>query len=247
MFDSFFNSIFLPLLNSIGVFWFVFVISLFVSLITVVVYKYTTNQNLMKQLKGEIKELQEKMKKSRDDMKKTMQYNSQMMEKNMAMMKHSMGSTLYTIIPIIILFGWLTAHLAYIPLTEDVQFTITITFDDYKGTAMLSVPKGLTIVDEATKNITSSVDWRLSGKPGEYLVSLKVGDKTYDKDITISNDHQFAPAVKNVNDGIVKSIQINYKKQIVMNLFGWRLGWLGTYILLALVFSIVLRKILNVH
>jgi uncharacterized membrane protein (DUF106 family) len=32
-----------------------------------------------------------------------------------------------------------------------------------------------------------------------------------------------------------------------MNLFGWEVGWLGTYIVFSIVFSMGLRKILKLH
>ena len=52
--------------------WAVIIISFLVSLIITVIYKYTTNQTLMKQLKGEIKEFQKQMKELRSQPDKMM-------------------------------------------------------------------------------------------------------------------------------------------------------------------------------
>jgi uncharacterized membrane protein (DUF106 family) len=47
--------------------------------------------------------------------------------------------------------------------------------------------------------------------------------------------------------GDVKSIRINNDSLKVLNIFGWRLGWLGTYIILSILFSIGLRKVMKVY
>lgn len=139
-----------PLLIRFGTLGFVAIISFVVSLITILVYKYTTNQNLMKQLKHEIDDLNKQAKKHIQDQKKAMQIQKQMFDKQMIMMKHSFTSTFITILPIFILFSWLNQHL-------------------------------------------------------------------------------------------------NSDKILPLFIFGWKLGWLGSYILFALIFSTLLRKILKVY
>ncbi|MBN2420903.1 DUF106 domain-containing protein [Candidatus Woesearchaeota archaeon] len=243
--DSLLNKL-LPLIDSVGIFWFVVIVSFAVSLLTVVIYKFATNQMMMKSLREELKKMQAEIKKHSGNPQKMMQLNKEMMSKNMKLMSHSMKPTIITMIPLLILFVWLNTTLTYAPLTEDVQFIVTVNFDDYVGNAELLVPKGMTIVDDAMKEIQSKVDWRLSGKPGEYLLEWKVGDKSYTKDVVIANGQKYAEKTKNINDGVVKSIDINYKKNVVLPFWPYW-GWLGTYILFSLVFSIFLRKLLKVY
>ncbi len=247
MFDSFLASIFDPLLNLVGTFWFVVLISLAVSLLTVIIYKYTTNQTMMKGLKEDIKKLQGELKKHMSNQAKALSVQKEMMDKQMRMMSHSLTPTFITLLPIILLFGWLNSSLAYVPIAPDTQFTISVAFDDYVGNAQLTVPKDITIVDNATKPINGTVDWRLSGKEGDYLFEWNVGDKNYTKEVIISSNHQYASKLETINDGIVKSIQINYKDDKIFNLLGWKLGWFGTYFIFALLFSIILRKVMNVY
>ena len=54
VFDGFLDPILNPLLTSFGQLGFVALISLIVSLITVIVYKYTTDQILMKSIKEDL-------------------------------------------------------------------------------------------------------------------------------------------------------------------------------------------------
>ncbi|HIH39191.1 TPA: DUF106 domain-containing protein [Candidatus Woesearchaeota archaeon] len=100
-----------PLLDYLGTFWFIALISLIVSLVTVIVYKYTTDQILMKSIKEDLDKLNKKMRENRSDSHKMTQIQKEMWSKQMTMMKHSFTSTIYTFIPIIILFSWLTANM----------------------------------------------------------------------------------------------------------------------------------------
>ena len=217
--STFLSPFLLPLLNSLGTVWFVVLVSLFISLLTILVYKFTTDQTLMKNIRDDLKKMQDQMKKSMHDQKKVAALQKVMMDKQWTMMRHSFTSTFITMLPIIVLFGWLTAHLSYVPINEDVQFTVNVTFDDYVGNVTLIVPKEITIVGSATKEVSSNVEWRMSGKTGEYLLEWTVGDKTYTKEVIITSEQRYADSVKVVNDGVVKSITINYKKNIILNIF----------------------------
>src|SRR4030043_2257506 len=110
-------------------FWAILIISFAITLIITLVYKFTTDQKKMKKLKEEMKGYQKKIKEvSKSNPKKAMEIQQQAMKQNMEYMKHSFKSTLYTFIPIIIIFGWLNAHMAYYPLEPNQPFTITAYF-----------------------------------------------------------------------------------------------------------------------
>ncbi|MEK6886555.1 MAG: EMC3/TMCO1 family protein [Nanoarchaeota archaeon] len=111
VFDGFLDPILNPLLTSFGQLGFVALISLIVSLITVIVYKYTTDQILMKSIKEDLDKLNKKMKEHKSDSHKMIQVQKEMWSKQMTMMKHSFTSTIYTFLPIIILFNWLRLNL----------------------------------------------------------------------------------------------------------------------------------------
>jgi len=70
-------------------------------------YKFITDQNLMKSLKGEAKDLQKKMKEFKSDPDKAMEIQKKIMENTMKTMKQSLKPMLFTFLPIIFIFGWL--------------------------------------------------------------------------------------------------------------------------------------------
>ena len=106
MFDSFFNTIFYPALI-LGKLWGLIVISTFLTFLVTIIYKYTTNQSLMKDLKTEITRLQKEMKELRHDPKKMMSVQAKATEINLKYMGHSFKATLITLVPMFIVYSWL--------------------------------------------------------------------------------------------------------------------------------------------
>ena len=224
-------------------FWAVFVLSLIVSGLTVVIYKYATNQNLMKQLKDEMKAFQKEIKELKDQPEKAMEVQKKAMETNMKYMSHSLRPTLITFLPIILLFGWVSAHFAYEPLQAGTEFTVTVEVSE-PGTVQLEADTGIAITGNSTKEVTDGVAiFTLKGDAGEHTATITSG--TAVQTIALKIGQGYAP-VKTAGQKPVKQILIGNKPLIVMNLFGWKLGWLGTYIIFSIVFSMALRRILKV-
>jgi uncharacterized membrane protein (DUF106 family) len=120
-FENFLDPVFSPLLY-LHPFISVTILSFLISLIIIVIYKYTTNQTLMKSLKDELKALQAEMKLLKDQPQKMMEVNKRAMETNMKYMMHSFRSTLFTFIPIIFIFSWMSANYAYEPIAPGENF-----------------------------------------------------------------------------------------------------------------------------
>lgn len=79
------------------------VLSLFVTLI----YKFMTDQVLMRELKKDLKKHQQQMKDARGDAAKVSEISKQSMQVNMKYMSQSMKPMLITIIPFLLIFNWL--------------------------------------------------------------------------------------------------------------------------------------------
>jgi uncharacterized membrane protein (DUF106 family) len=109
MFDNFFNLIFGPIMNLPAPLN-LFIISLILTGLITLAYKYLTDQTKMKELKDEMSSMQKKMKEMKDQPDKVMSMQKDAMKKNMEYMKHSMKPTLFTFVPIIIIFGWLRTY-----------------------------------------------------------------------------------------------------------------------------------------
>ncbi len=231
-------------------FWGLLLLSFVISLIITVIYKYTTDQNMMKQLKDEIKEFQKEIKELRSNPEKAMQVQKEAMKTNMKYMSMSMKATLITFIPIIFIFGWMSSHLALESLKPNVPFTVTMSFDKMvSGEARLIVPSAMSIDGDAAKEVSGdNVFWTVKGGEGTHLLEYEFNGKVYTQEILITEEpHYLDPVMKNNDGGDVKTITVNHQKKIVMNLLGWKLGWLGTYIIFSIAFSLGLRKLMKVY
>ncbi|QQG39247.1 MAG: DUF106 domain-containing protein [Candidatus Woesearchaeota archaeon] len=83
------------------------VISVILTFLVTLAYKYLTNQTLMKDLKDKLKDYQKQMKESKHDQPKMMEIQKQAMELNMKYMLQSFKPTIYTLLPLILIFNWL--------------------------------------------------------------------------------------------------------------------------------------------
>ena len=246
-FENLLNPVFSPLLN-LPTLWAVVLLSFLISLVITLLYKYTTDQNLMKQLKGEMKEFQKEIKELRKEPEKAMQVQKKAMQTNMKYMMHSMRSTLYSFIPIIIIFSWMNAHLAYEPILPGQDFTTTVTFENINGVVELSVPKGIVIDGDAKKEVKDgTVKWVLNGNKGEYLLEYIVDGKKYGKEVLITEENKYKEPIKKINDGYVKFIEIEHKPKKLLNLGFMKIGWLGSYIIFSIIFSMLIRKVIKVY
>jgi uncharacterized membrane protein (DUF106 family) len=269
VFETLLNPIFSPLLRLPPVVA-ILIIAFAISLIITLVYKYMTDQTMMKDLKMRQKEFQKKMKALKKEPEKMMAVQKQAMQVNMQYMKQSFKPTIITFLPIIIIFGWLNAHLAYEPLLPEEEFTVWLHFHEAaKGNVAISVPDGVELVgndyfplgemsvniDDRTEKYGSNVAlFTLKGKEGDYLLVFDFDGNKYDKELSISED-MYAPPQKVFKKEPLRMIDLDNKKLIAINLFGneeggWskgRFGWLATYIIFSLIFSLGLRKILKLY
>jgi uncharacterized membrane protein (DUF106 family) len=252
MFESIINPILGPLLD-LNPIVAIIIISFGISFVITIAYKMFTDQELMKELKADMKKTQKEMKEFSKDPGKVMSMQKEAMKKNMEYMKHSMKPTLITFLPIIIIFGWLNANFAFVPIMPDTDFTTTMVFDEnIEGDVELIVSNGIVIKSgESRRNIKNSMaKWTLSGREGDYILEYKFKGNSYTKELLITSEHGYKDPVEKVGDQGLKEIKIDNKPMKPFgdfSIFGWRPGWLGAYIIFSLVFSIGLRKVMKIH
>jgi len=230
--------------------WLVIVVIAFVtSLFITVIYKYTTDQKLMKNLKEEMKAHQQELKKHKSNPQKMMEIQKRAMEKNMQYMIQSFRPMLFYFLPLIIIFGWLNAHLGYYPINPYDTFTTTAIFSDgVVGEVTLTAPEQIEIMSEKTQAIVDGkVEWRLRGEPGEYRLDYTLDGRSFNREVFITSENVYKSPVVKVKDSRFKELSINNQPIKALNLFGWRVGWLGAYIIFSLIFGIGTRKILRVY
>ncbi len=87
--------------------WGILLLSFTITLIITLVYKFTIDQEKMKDLKKRQKDTQSKLKEFRDKPEKMAELSKESMEQMGEMMKHQFKPLLFTALPIFVLFGWI--------------------------------------------------------------------------------------------------------------------------------------------
>src|SRR3989338_8907318 len=169
---DFLNIVFAPLLK-LPPLLAVAILALLVSLIVILVTKYTTDQALMKKLKEDMKEHQKKIKELKNEPAKAMEMQKHAMESNMKYMMHSLKPTIITIIPIIVIFGWMSSIFAYESIKPQQEFSVTASFANNNGNAELIVPEEVAVIGDKNKKIENyAAAWNLKGAEGEHILKL---------------------------------------------------------------------------
>jgi len=206
----------------------------------------------MKRIKDDLKSYQKEMRETKDP-KKLMSIQKKSLDLNMKYMTSSFKSTLYTFIPIIIIFAWLNTHIAYYPLYPNQEFSVTATFGDgAKGNISISSIPELNFTTPQTVAIADNkAKWKMNGDAGDYKLDFVYGTEEYNMNIIITNERTYITPQKPITDSKLKTISVG--NGVVhpfgegFNLFGWHPGWLATYIIFSLVFSTLFRKIFKVY
>ena len=260
MIETLLNPIMSPLLK-LHPFLAVIIITFVTTLMVTLIYMWMTDQKLMKHLKDELKRYQDDMRKHGSNTKKLLEIQKKALDVNMKYLMASLKPTLVTFIPIIIVFAWVNAAMAYQPVHTAEEFTTTIEFQKgIKGIVEITTPKGIELL--SPKNLSVNYDtqkaysWKMkSAEEGQYLLEYKVtrdmqgvgAEMNYKKDVLVSNEQTITAPIKYVGDNVVKQVKIDQKPLIIVSIFGLNLNWLWTYVILSIIFSLALRKIMNVY
>ena len=247
---NWFGSIFNPILDPVfGIllklppFWGILIITLIVTIITILIYKKTTDQEVLKSVKEEMKEIRKDMEAFKHDAGKLAELQKRSLEKSMVQMKQSMRPMLFTMIPILIIFAWFSTHLAYYPILPDQNFSVDLTFKEgIIGNADIIVPESIEVIGEKQQGIKDGkARFMLKGKEGDYNLEFLFNNKTYTKDVLITKDRKYKEPQKLVNEDL-KMISIGNEPIKVLGM-----SWFWSYLVMAVLFNTLLRKLFKVH
>lgn len=223
--------------------------SFLVTLISIFAYKFFTNQAEMKQLKTDLKDHQKDMKKHKGNQKKLMEIQKKSMEKNLQYMKHSFKPMIFTFLPIILLFGWLHGNLAYEPLHPGVPFNITVHAKDGFNFSIMP-EEGVEIMNKTL--LEKETVYTVKGEKGEYTMFIEVpGEEEKSAEFIITDKQEYEGPEFKFNSDVVKKVEIDNEKMKPFgeefNIFGYHPGWFIVYLVSAIIFNSILRKVFKIY
>lgn len=247
-----------PLLQTTSPFITILVVSIVVSVFTTLIHMFATDQEKLKRLKADMKRYQKKLKTLKDSPDKALKVQKDLMKINGEYMKSSFKTTLYTIIPLLIFFGWLGANLAFAPLAPQDPFMIqTTVHEGVDGNVSLLLPPNLSMDSAQTQQIVSElIMWEnISGPEGSYELSVMHSPSQEEQffSVLITDGVAYEEPIIPLDSQVFKQVRLgNEKLYIFRNIFFFKelpfiknAGWLGAYILFSLIFSMTLRKVLK--
>jgi len=226
----------------------ILILTLVISFLVTVIYKYTTDQKKMKELKDKMTAHQKSMKDNKHDTKKVMQLQKEVMDFNMQYMMHSFRATLFTFIPVILFFGWMTAHYSYEPILPEQEFNVTVYFNEgFSGN--VTADGNFTFINDKTQAITPIVSWRMKSGSGANLLAFSINQEekpAYNTEILIDSE-QYSNPIKAFKKMEISKIVVSNKSLKIMNLLGIKFNWFWTYFVFTMIFTSLLRKFMKVY
>lgn len=233
-----------------------------ISLFSTLVYKFATNQKKMREIKERLKVLQKELREARGDQERMLKINSQIMKSHNEYSMQSMRSILFTFIPVMLVFIFLRAHVAYAPIHPGDTFTVLLDYRDQAalGSTLVQVPNGFTLLN--TSNYTKSGFLGLGSRKGEAVlirapntsangtITFSYGNETVNRSVMVTESNKYAQQSVSYRNGFLASAAIQYQGLRVFDvpwLPGWLQGWLAVYIIFTLIFTNVFRTVLKVH
>ncbi|MBT5022116.1 DUF106 domain-containing protein [Candidatus Woesearchaeota archaeon] len=230
----------------------IFIITVILATASTLIYKYNTDQKKLKEIKDKQKADQKKLKAIKDP-KEKMAYQKKMMSKNMAMSKEMMGQSfkpkvmILSMLPILLLFPWFYANLAFEPILPGQDFSVVLDLDvGLDGVVSTMAPNGLVVLGNTTMipNADNKVWFNYTAeKFGEHEIEFEVAGVPYYQTVKVDAYKYLNPIQERDSTDQVKKITTVHKKLEVIG--SW--GWLGSYILFSVILSMVIRKLLKVY
>ena len=214
------------------------------SLIITVLYKYMTDQELIKSIKNDQKKMRKEMQKYKDDPKKVMAMNSKMMSQSLGLMKQTLRPSLVTMIPILLVFGWLHANFAYYPIGPGEEFSVEAHITAANATLDILPSDRITFLTNQTIATTNDrATWNLMGEEGTYTMRITTPNGDVEQDLIIGTKYA-DPDVRHRGD--IRRVTIS-NERLRVNVLGFSMGWIWAYILFSILGSIIFRKLFRVQ
>ena len=249
-------------------FWGFFAICVILGAVAVIIFKYLSNQDKIKEVKNRIKIHFLEIRLYKDDFREILKAQKEILKNNFWYVVYSFAAAIPIMILVLLTISQINLRYGYTPIMPGQQFDVKVVYAqeaDRRPEPQLKLPEGLEALTPAMRlGGENEVSWQFqAAEPGNYKVGFKVCDQEFTKDIIIGKISSpycpqlmrqgfLAAFINSVEPPLAKnarleSIEIGYKpKHFKCIFFGWNMHWLIVFPLIAIGFGLVVRKILKV-
>jgi len=240
-------------------------VSLLTSIGLLIVFKHTSNQKELEDVKRKIHAGLFEIRLYNDDFRSIMRAQRGILRANLTYMRYSMAPMIWTLPPLILLIAQLQFHYGYNGLTPGQEVLLKVEFSegayggDEKPPYAVTTPEGLHLDDLAVWIPTlGEMAWRLTADaPGDYELEIRNGTETTTamKTVRVTDsvvrrspfkvrgfwNELIYPAEPSLpSDGAIEAITVTYPDANI-DVFGFELHWMIVYFVLSIVFAFILR------
>ena len=244
------------------------VVSLLTAIGLLIVFKHTSNQKALEDVKRKIHAGLFEIRLYNDDFRAIMRAQSGILRANLTYMRYSMAPMIWTLPPLILLIAQLQFHYGYDGLAPGQEVLLKVEFSegaysgDEKPPVTVTTPEGLQLDDLAVWIPTlGEMAWRLTADaPGHYELEIRNGtgdadDATATKTVRVTDsvvrrspfkvrgflNELIYPAEASLpSGGAIESITVTYPEANV-DVFGFELHWMIVFFVLSIAFAFILR------
>lgn len=236
-----------------------------VSLVTAVgillVFKYTSNQKALEDVKRKIHAGLFEIRLYNDDFRAIMKAQLDILRANLTYMRHSLAPMIWTLPPLVLLIAQLQFHYGYagLPLERTALLKVTLAEGAASGdkpALEVEAPAGVA-VDSPSVWVPSlrEMTWRITPvEQGDFELSIRNGSESVTKSVRAREEvvrrspyrvrgflnELIYPAEPALPAGSFESVTVTYP-EVNVDVFGIELHWMIVYFLLSIVFAFILR------
>ena len=225
------------------------------------VFKWTSDQKRLAEVKRKIHAGIFEIRLFNDDMRAILAAQRDIFRHNLTYLRLSLRPLLWMIVPFVLIVAQLQLHYGYEGPEVGEPFIVKVRVAGTPDIA-IQAPEGLRVETPRLWIPTlDEADWRLvATAPGNYELAIRVGANDYRKTVTVGDailarspirtsrllDRILYPGEPGFPSGAaVASIEVLYPEREV-SLFGWQTHWLVAFIIITIVLAFALRRPLGV-
>ena len=268
LFGKIFDALFYPL-RSMSPWIGMTVVSFLTGLLMLFVFKWTSNQKGIKQVKNKIKAHLLELRLYKDSLAISLQAQGNILRCNLRYIGYSVKPMMVMILPLILILIQLNFWFGYQSLTTNQSALLKVKLKENQNPMQISLeiePSPELNLETPPLRIEEfkEINWRFSAKEqGIHQLTLTIDGETVTKRVSVAQKalSKISPLKTGKNfikqvlyptespikgDVPVESIEIQYPTQS-MNLFGWNLHWLIVYFVLSIIFGFAFKGVFKVE
>ncbi len=241
------------------------VVSLLTAVGLLIVFKHTSNQKALEDVKRHIHAGLFEIRLFNDDFRAIMRAQRDILRHNLTYMRYSLAPMVWTLPPLILILAQLQFHYGYegLEVGQDVLLKVQLQEGAYsegvKPAFDVDLPDGLSLREPAVWIPTlGEMAWRLTAEaPGDYEIDIRNETASATKTVRVMDNvvrrspnrvrgfineliYPAEPALP--RDGPIESITVTYPEaEVSVGVFGLEMHWMIIYFVLSMVFAFALR------